>query len=389
MKKFSILGLVLVGVILFCCKKAYKPEVTAVNYNYLVVEGLINTGTDSTFIRLSRTVVLDNKNTLKVETGATVTVESDANQSYNLSDVRVAGTYASAPLNLSVNQKYRVRIKTSKGVTYLSDFVEARVSPVVDSVSWKATDNGLQLYTNTHDATNKSRYYRWEYNETWQFRAKYFSGFKADGKAIVPRNSTTENIYECWGNSISSSIVLASSSKLVNDVIYLNPLTFITSDSEKIGVKYSILVKQYALTKEAFEFWELLKKNTENLGSIFDALPSQLTGNIHNISNAADPVIGYISAGTVTQQRIFVPREALPNAWRIKYPYSCSEPDSIYTVNPVTGSRDEDAVFQTKSLLPLEAITNNNGAVIGHTGAGAQCADCTIRGTNKKPGFWQ
>ena len=389
MKKFSILGLVIVVVALFCCKKAYKPEVTAVNYNYLVVEGLINTGADSTFIRLSRTVVLDNKNTLKVETGATVTVESDANQSYNLSDVKIAGTYAAAPLNLSATQKYRVRIKTSKGVTYLSDFVDARVSPAIDSISWKATENGLQLYTNTHDATNKSRYYRWEYNETWQFRAKYFSGFKADGKAIVSRNSATENIYECWGNSISSSIVLGSSSKLVNDVIYLNPLTFITSDSEKVGIRYSVLVRQYALTKEAFEFWELLKKNTENLGSIFDAQPSQLTGNIHNISNAAEPVIGYIGAGTVTEKRVFVPRAVLPSNWRVKYPFSCGEPDSVYIVNPKTGARDEDAIFQTKSQLPLEEITNDNGFVIGHTGASPQCADCTIRGTNKKPAFWQ
>lgn len=387
MKIFKKLYIVIVLLVLLCCKKAYKPDITATNYNFLVVEGLINTGADSTFIRLSRTVLLDSKTTLKPESGATITVESDANQVYNLIE-KPLGTYSSAPLNLDNTRKYRVRIK-AKGATYLSDFVEAKVSPQIDSLNYKVAETGLQIYSNSHDATNRTRYYRWEYNETWQFNAKYFSGFKADGRAIVSRDMNTENIYNCWGNSISSSIVLGSSSKLVNDVIYLNPITLVPSDSEKIGIKYSILVKQYALTKEAFEFWELLKKNTENLGSIFDAQPSQLTGNIHNISNAAEPVIGYISAGTVSQRRIYVTKDKLPN-WRTTYPFSCSEPDTVYRVNPQTGARDEDLLFQTKILIPVAEVMDETGsAVIGHTGAGSSCVDCTIRGTNKKPAFWQ
>ncbi|WP_316738073.1 DUF4249 domain-containing protein [Pedobacter aquatilis] len=379
MKIFKKLYIVFILLVLLCCKKAFNPNVTATNYNYLVVEGIINTGADSTFIRLSRTVLLDSKTTLKVESGATVTVESDASQVYRLVE-KPLGTYAAAPLNLDNTRKYRVRIVT-KGSTYLSDFVESKVSPQIDSLNYKVAETGLQIYANTHDASNKTRYYRWEYNETWQFNAKYFSAFKADGKGIVSRDMNTENIFSCWGNSISSSIVLGSSLKLVNDVIFQNPVTLVPSDSEKIGIKYSILVKQYALTKDAFEFWELLKKNTENLGSIFDAQPSQLTGNIRNISNAAEPVIGYISAGTVTQKRIYVTKDRLPN-WRLTYPFSCSEPDTVFT-------KDGDMLFQSKVLIPLDQVANDSGVIIGHTGAGSGCSDCTIRGTNKKPAFWQ
>jgi hypothetical protein len=386
-KNFYII-IILFAIVLICCKKAYNPEVTTINGNYLVVEGLINTGADSTFIKLSRTVIIADKNTAKIETGATVTVESSTNQIYPLLEKLKTGVYGAAPLNLDNTKKYRLRIKTTKGATYLSDFVEAKMSPPIDSIGWTAEANGLQLYANTHDAANNTHYYRWEFAETWEFHSKFASSFMTDGKQVVPRNFITDNIHDCWGNSNSSSIVLGSSIKLTQDVIYRAPLTFVASESEKIGNKYSLLVRQYALTKEAFEFWQLLKKNTENLGSIFDAQPSQLTGNIHNIADQTEPVLGYIGAGTVTQKRIFVPRDQLPN-WVTKYPYQCEEPDTVYFVNPITKQRDEDLLFQTRAKIPIDAVYTATGTLVGHTGSSYECSDCTIRGTNKRPAFWQ
>jgi len=64
---------------------------------------------------------------------------------------------------------------------------------------------------------------------------------------------------------------------------------------------YSIEVTQYALTPEAFTYWELLKKNTEQLGSIFDASPSSSLTNIAAI-NSKDLVIGYVSVSTTTKK---------------------------------------------------------------------------------------
>ncbi|MFI5161523.1 MAG: hypothetical protein ACHQHN_09605, partial [Sphingobacteriales bacterium] len=43
------------------CRKPYQPAIVSVNHNYLVVEGVINSGSDSTFIKLSHTVKLDSK----------------------------------------------------------------------------------------------------------------------------------------------------------------------------------------------------------------------------------------------------------------------------------------------------------------------------------------
>lgn len=362
---------------LFTCKEPFAPTIVAKNNNYLVVEGLINTGPDSTFIKLSRTTKIEDKNSIKPELGAVVSVEGENNQSYLLKDLG-KGVYATSGLNLDPSKKYRLKIRTSNNNSYQSDFVETKVSPIIDSLSYEVKADGVQIYSNTHDASNKSRYYRWEYADAWQFTALSYSLLIAKGNAIIDR-AADEQIYVCWGNGNSNNIILGNSVKLEHDVISKGPVLFIAASSEKISKKYSILVKQYVLTKEAFEFWESLKKNTESLGSIFDAQPSQLMGNIHNVADANEPVLGFISAGTTQQKRIFIEREKLPPTWVTKYPYECR----IDTLRGI----DVDRLILTHKVTVLTKVPSEEKG--GYVTAPHECADCTIRGVTKKPAFWQ
>lgn len=372
---------------ILACKEPFSPAVKMLPNNLLVVEGMINTGADSTFITLSRATVLEQKNGMLAENGASINIESDVSESYALKELG-KGAYAIGPSNLSQTKKYRLRIKTKDGKTYLSDFVESKVSPPIDSITWEAKADGLQLYSHTHDEQNKSRYYRWEYTDTWQFNAAFFSTSVTNGKEVVDRDIVKDNIFTCWATSKSNTVMLGTSVRLAKDQINKSPLYFIASDAEKLSVKYSVLVKQQVLTKEGFDFWEKLKKNTEDLGSIFDAQPSEIGGNIHNITDPNEPVIGFISAGTTQQKRIFIAKTQLPDKWVASYPYLCYDPDSIYIVNPRTGSRDEDKYFQTRLFVPLTPFIID-GEIKGHMRSTKECADCTIRGSNRRPIFWQ
>jgi len=387
--------------LLFGCREAYTPPQITANSNYLVVEGVINTGTDSTIFKLSRTVRVNAKTTTQNETHAIVTVESDANASYPLKEI-TPGTYSSGTrLVLNSTAKYRLRIitNTNTHTTYLSDFVPVKDSPLIDSIGYTLQPDGLQIYTNTHDASNNTRYYRWEYSETWNYHAIYDASF-IDLNGNIFLRTPAQYIYSCWQSANSTDITLASSAKLTQDVLYQVPITPVPSGSKKLSVRYSILVKQYALTEDAFNFWQLLKKNTEQLGSIFDAQPSSIIGNIHNIADYSEPVLGYISAGSVQQKRIFIDNGALPLGWGKDDPYNICRPygGNIYNTINVTKSGYDAYFYHPGPTVPFLYVpisiyginTTPTGPDTTFTGTPVLCADCRLAGgTTTKPAFWQ
>jgi hypothetical protein len=372
--------------IAFGCKKPYFPTLATTANNYLVVEGFINSGNDSTFIKLSHTVNLADSVSASPERAAGVTVEGNGS-TYQLNEIK-PGVYSALPLNLAGSQKYHLRIRLANGKEYVSDDTEVKVTPPVDSVSYQIKADGLQINVSAHDPANNTHYYRWDYDETWQFHSKYISNYKVVNGDILPRQ-VEDQIFTCFANHTSSTVVLASTVKLGSDVVSNAPITNIIPSSEKISMRYSILVKQYALTKEAFDFWENLRKNTESLGSIFDALPSEIKGNIHNTANADEPVIGFVSVGTMSVKRVFIDKDDLPDAWILQYPYDCKQDSTLY-VNPITKANDVAAFIISGIYLPTFSITGPmGGPAIGYGRTSPQCADCTLRGYKRRPNFWK
>ena len=237
---------------LLCCRKPYsQPAITSPG-NYLIVEGVINTGSDSTTITLSRTVNISNATTANPVLNAIVAVESDQNIVYPLTGIG-NGIYVSTGLNLDNSHAYRLSIKTANNEQYYSDYVAALNSPPIDSVYYIIANNELSFYCNTHDPTNTVKYYRWEFQETWIFNSNFDSHYYSNGDTVLARPAN-DQIYTCWGNVTSSNIILASTANLSKDVVDNNLMISIPSTSEKLNSKYSIIVRQYALTGDAYNF---------------------------------------------------------------------------------------------------------------------------------------
>jgi len=391
----------ILGILIFTgCRKAYNPPVIAAPDSYLVVEGYIDPGADSTIIKLSRTVDLLNNGSKNPLTGAIVTVESDQNNSYLLTE-GVHGQYFSPGLNLDMTNKYRLRIKAA-GKEYLSDFVGVLNSPPIDSVNYTIQNDGINIFVNTHDPNNHARYYRWDYIETWRFHSAYDSFFKSNGDTVLYRDIINDQIYTCWRSDTTKTIVIGTSAKLSKDVIANDPITFVPSTSYKLSTEYSILVKQYALTANAYAFWENLKKNTQQLGSIFDALPTQINGNIHCVSNPSVPVVGYLSVGKPSTNRLFIFNRNLPS-WVVVPDIdtaACNFTGALYNYiapgsNKLPVNQVNEFINYHKGarnpLIPIDAIFSAkiSGLILGYTAAEPICVDCTLRGTRTQPSYWK
>jgi hypothetical protein len=371
----------LIVLLLTGCKKAFNPPGVLSDTNkYLVIDGIINTGNDSTFIRLSRTKKFDTVIVIDKEMGAQVSVESDANNSYPLLEIN-PGTYSAAPLTLDNSHKYRLRIKTTDGKEYVSDFVQVKNAPPIDSVGFVAKPSMVQIYVNTHDPTNNTKYYRWEYSEAWRFHATYQSTWIG-----TARRDSSEFIYYCYSKDTSSYITLSSSAQLAQDVIYQAPITTIPSSSEKIEIRYSIFVKQYALTSDAYNFWNNLHKNSESNGTIFDAQPSDNQTNYHCVTNPSEIVIGYLSVGSTTTKRTFINRDQLPASYNPGYSRAC-------LIDTAYADKGEFNVFNNSYVTAINGVFFSPplpfGAPNAVTYSTSDCADCTTRGVKNPPPFWK
>jgi Domain of unknown function (DUF4249) len=359
------------------CKKPYNPPSIQVDYKYLVIDGVLLNSIDSPSVfTLSRTVKLTDTTTASFpETGATLSVEGNTGELFPFTEMP-GGIYKSNPLILSSANKYRLKIITSSGEQYLSDFVTARQTPAIDSISWQQ-QNDVAIYINTHDPLGNTIYYKWDFVETWQYRSQ-LEGDLGEKNGLLYYTDSTNQTYNCWKTANSTDILVGTSAALSQDIISNAAITSISQNTERLGIRYSILVKQYAITEQAYQYFQILKKNTEQLGSIFDAQPTQLTGNIHSVSNPSEVVIGYFTASSVQQERMFINKNQVAGWNFVNTGISC---DILYI------DQDPNYFFLYHYADPEFGPYYFSGTSIVLTRR--LCLDCTLQGgSNKKPAFW-
>jgi hypothetical protein len=357
------------------CKEKYNPEVKSINQSYLVVDGNLNP-TDTTFIRLSKTIPVDTTIKLNPEQGASVTVEGKDNSIYPLSEL-ISGTYILPVSGLSIGKDYRLHIITSTGKQYVSDFITIKDTPPIDSITWARNNFGVTINMNAHDDQNKSIYYRWEYEETYEIHSFYNSQFKYEN-GFISRRTPDEYIRICYKSFSTSNIVLSSTAKLQSDIISQVPIIFIPDNSERLSVRYSVLVRQYVVSKQAYDYLQILKKNTESIGDIFGVLPTEEHGNIHCVSNPGEEVIGFLTGSPVQKKRLFISNDELPG-WFFRQ--GCSE---VWVVD----NFDSLKIFLESGYLIVDDQPNPQGHK-GYNLSDAICVDCRTRGgILTKPSFW-
>jgi hypothetical protein len=378
-KKFINISLAIVtGLVVFIgCKDPYYPEVKSSTAHYLVVEGFINPE-GTTNIRLTRTRAISKGDTASYinETGANVSIEDNNGNVYPLYD-NGSGNY-SAGYFLNANFLYRLHITTKDNRQYISTFVPCKNSPAIDEVGWKLNDKDVQLFVSSHDESNQTKFYRWDFIQTWEFHSQYYSSlvYDPDSKTVVNR---TYPVFVCYRTNASSQVFIGSSEKLAKDVIHEAPLELIPYHDRRISVLYSALVTQYALDSAGYNYWNAMKGNTEQTGSIFGSQPNQTKGNLRNISDSSETVIGYIGAGSIQQKRIFISNADMPPGWNQLR--NCTE----YRV-PLDSL---DYYFGGNIYSPYASDPPNSPRPQAYFGASPSCVDCRLAGgTLDKPVFW-
>ena len=372
--------------VLMTCTEPFSPPRTGYD-DLLVVDGFVSNDTSSYTVKLTHTYPIDTT-MFSPESGAQVSIVDDMGSSNQLHE-KSPGVYKTDSTTFigEIGRGYQLKVHTQGGKDYLSDVVAMRQTPPIDSVYYdyvvKAANNdsgkqpGLQIYVDSHDPENNTSYYRWEYEDTWQIVSPLPSYFEFDGDSIVSRK---DNVTNCWNSSASTQILIATSKNLSVDRISSFPLAFVPGESKKLRTKYSILVRQYALGADAYLFWENIKQTSESLGSLFDPQPGTVKGNIHNVTDPNEPVLGYFDAASVAKMRIFISRRDLKDYDLPPY-FSYCENQQV--------PNDSIDFYHNYYRYNLVAPWYGERGLVGYYMTTESCSDCRLQGSNVRPDFWK
>ena len=355
------------------CIVQFIPE-TGEDQDLLVVEGLITDQPGPNTIRLSKSLPLGVKNAAKPLEGCIVTISDDLGNYYSLNET-VAGTYVTNPTNFQgiIGRWYTLHINTStdnNNLNYQSFPMEMKPVPPIDSIFYekeviKESDEFspavevCQIYLNTHDPENSCKFYRWEYSETWEFRLPF------------PVLNNT-----CWISNNSDKINIKTTAAFKEDRINRYPLNYISNLTDRLRVKYSILVNQYSLNEDEYVYWEKLQNIAEQVGGLYDITPALIPSNIWCVEDPNEKVLGYFSVSANSSKRIFIK----DNFSGVINLYNQCIGDTIFDRGPIPNLNTSCWVLIDHSFPPpfYKVITFSKG-----------CADCSVRGTTIEPVSWR
>jgi hypothetical protein len=361
--------------ILFCsCVDPYSPPVIETNYNILVVDAFLNSKDGSATVTLSRTLPIYSTDATPIESNAQVKIIDETGVEFLLSETN-KGLYTQSNIVVNPNLKYRLSIQTNANERYLSDAVPVVASPNIDSLFWLPDGDAVSFYVNTKNSESSSRYYRWDCFESYEYNSAYASTVKLVSGVVYSR-TPAEYINKCWRVVPYPDLILGSTTSSVENVVSKAEVKTVEAGTIKLSQTYSLLVRQYSITEEAYNHWTKLKQTTESLGGLFDPMPTQVSGNIHNINSSGQIAVGFFSAGSFEEKRIFLNFYDLPIPLR-RYSTNCL----IDSVNLFDVSRFTDA---TLLIVPYGTPP------AGYLRSTRECIDCRLHGgTTTKPSFWK
>ena len=207
---------------------------------------------------------------------------------------------------------------------------------------------------------------------TFKYHADFTIDFFYENLRIQPYDNPTE-FKTCWQTVQVNEIFTMNTSNLSKPKVEQLPLAYVRADKREFSVRYSLLLKQLSITKEAYNYWNTLERQIKSQESLYNSQPFQVRGNIINVDNPEEPVLGFFLVAGQTEKRIFLDR---PEELETEFSY-CFPPDYDLSTLP----------FFPRSFWPIYIYEDEMGRkAIGLR----ECFDCRMfGGTLIEPDFWE
>lgn len=386
-KRNSFLVLLLfTGLLCFTsCIEEYWPDMGNKYDQLIVVDGMITNLPPPYTVKLSLSTTVDSPQ-YKPFSGCEVVILDDDGKEEILTEVDL-GVYQTSLDGIQgiVGLSYSIQIKSPEGTIYQSDFEELLPTVGVDTLTYEVEYKqdldfdhdlvGFQFYVNSLEASKDSSYFLWRIIETYKYNANYRIKYIFDGN--MRSMSHPDSLFTCWRTDTLDEIFTFNTLNLVEPRITNLPLQYVSTESKRLSLQYSALVRQFNIDKQAYEFWNKLEEQSSDQGSLYTSQPYQIRGNMYNPNDLEEPVLGYFMVAGLSEKRFFYNK---PQSLPFYYEDECAFiTEELYTV-----------LLNMESQWPLYLY-----AIFGEYGqspalpADQACVNCEASGGSiVEPDFW-
>lgn len=347
---YIFVGLVLVSILFVSCEEQYTPSIDVMP-QVLVVDSHVTNDLKQNYVRISKTRSFYSTNAIEWVSGAKVELVGE--------NFKIAKAREDAPgyyVFLTVPDagiKYKLRISNLYDIIsnlndiYESDYMTMPPIPTIDSLyTTSKIEKVIRLngfgVPETFESpgreiaidapiTPQLKYYRFNYRAILQWKytptgawdsSLVYTPVDTLKHAIIEaagpppaKLDTSAHIKYGWKSITNTGLYnlagpkdFSSSVKLENHPILLltyNPTQYLDSLQQK-PYNWIIILDQYGITQESYDFHEKLNRQFSADGTLFEPVISQVYGNIKCITDPDKVVMGFFDLNSYMQYRYYL-----------------------------------------------------------------------------------
>lgn len=330
----------LAGILLVRCVDPVE-QTSRQNVDVIVMEGSITNLAEPQVIYLNRSFAdsLTGRFSTLPLSGATVEIVVDSSVIIPLKQTDPGRYQAPTDFMGQIGHTYQLRFTLSNKNQYQSTLELMPAVPPIKKVSEHFNQASLpqglahedryraanDIYIDWQDPVDQHNYYRWDWR-LWEKQA--WCHTCGGGWYIIYDLDDKDLVENCFSSPITNP------GSFVNDYacrtncwqIIHNFDTNVFDDRFSNGgfvqgrlvaqIPYYqdrgclVEIRQTSLTQNAYQYFKLAQDQTQTTGGLADTPPTVLVGNIKNVNNRHEGVIGYFTASAVSSARYWLDRKA-------------------------------------------------------------------------------
>ena len=279
---------------------------------HLVVEAQFTDQPGFQYVRLSRSSPFTYPYN-QYEEYATVFITSTEGEFFPFQYLSGGNYYPDSSATGTIGHHYTLHITTAEGKNYESQPVQMNPPVPIDTVYYQYAEvltvlkgrkdrvlsPGYYILVNHKDPADHENYYRWSYKLQFEVHThpENFIDYEC---CRFPVRRPKPCCSHCWVNETDENFAVADD-RLTNGQEVVGQQALFIPYYGYLHFKCKITLYQHSIPEQEFLFYKNLNIQSQSNGGIFDPPPSSIKGNLLNIDNPEDPVLGYFDASGASE----------------------------------------------------------------------------------------